>query len=339
MLFSLIYLVFVASLLWGGSWLYLSWKLGTPLPSAVDVWGYYYPELRSSAALGADIRPDDDFLDVLMLGGSTIDPAFGDVEGLLKAGLQREFGGRVRIYNLARSAHTSRDSALKFSRLADKPFDLILIYDGFNDCRMNNCPPDRFRDDYTHCVWYHSFEKRRQAGVISLPQEMLETLRHPIGLNAPVENLVQFGSNLKTPGPFRRNLEEILNAAKPHTSLVLLPTFAYHIPVNYSDDKFRRMELDYGTRAGDNRFPLKMWGRPADVAKCVTAHNQIVRKLAELHSGQTVCVDQDRLMSHIGDYFVDGCHFTDEGCRKFVDNLLPPVIARLREKFAVSTKQ
>ncbi len=337
-LFGVVYLAFLIVLFWGSSWLYLSWKIGTPITSKMTVWDYYYPELQGSGVLAADIRPGDDFIDVVMLGGSTIDWAFGDVEALLKAGLQREFGDRIRIYNLARSAHTSRDSQVKYSRIADKPFDLILIYDGFNDCRMNNCEKSQFRDDYTHCVWYNGFEKRRRTGLMTLPRQMLGELTEAINFEAPNVNYEQFGGELKTPGPFRQNLENILKSAQAQQSLVLLQTFAYHIPANYSDEKFDRHELGYGKRVQSAGFPLRMWGRPVDLVKGVEAHNQIVRNLAEQHPGQTVFVDQDRSMSHHVRYFVDGCHFTDDGCRKFVDNLLPAVVRRLREKRIPSTR-
>lgn len=326
------YLAFVAAVLWAGSRLYWSWKLGVSLTGTIQVWDHYYPELRTSGVLSAKIQRDDEFLDVVMLGASTLERSWGDIESLLKAGLEREFGDRVRVFNLAKVAHTSRDSALKFSRIADKPFDLVLIYDGFNDCRMNNCPREMFRDDYTHCGWYQALEKRRQAGSVNLPFELLGDLGQAIGIGPPQENFIQYGSDLKTPGPFRRNLEEILTAAKKHDSLVLLQTFAYHIPAGYSDAKFKRGELDYSLQRGDRRCPLEMWGRAPNVVKCVDAHNRGVHELALIHPQHTVFVDQHELIPHDGDHFVDACHLTDQGCRQFVDNLLPAVVKRLRER-------
>lgn len=337
-LFGLIYLLFLGSLLWGGSWAYLSWKVGKPLSSRLDIWEYFYPELHTSGVLTAEIRTDDDSIDVLMLGASTINRAFGDVEARLKAGLQREFGERVRIYNLAKIAHTSRDSATKYSRIKDRPFDVIVIYDGFNDCRMNNCVPGSFRDDYTHCAWYNGFRKRQLAGTISLPQELMGDVTHVIGIGEPDQNLMQYGGELKTPGPFRHNLEEILTAAQDQHSLVVLQTFAYHIPADYTLDKFVAGKLDYGSRSESKPCPLHMWGRPRDIARCVETHNQVIRDLAREHPQRTLFVDQDRSLSHTGKYFVDGCHFTDEGCRQFVDNLLPSLIQRLRDQQAASRK-
>lgn len=326
------YLVFLVAVTWAGYRLYWNWKLGVPLTGSIEVWDHYYLELRRSGALTADVRPDDEFLDVVMLGGSTLENSWGDIEALLKTGLQRELGDshRVRVFNLAMVAHTSRDSLLKFSRIADKPFDLILIYDGFNDCRLNNCPPEMFRDDYTHCVWYRAMEKRRKAGTVTLPQELLHGT--PTIEMRPDSQFLQYGGDLKTPGPFRQNLEEILTLAKRQESLVVLQTFAYHIPPNYSDAKFKRGELDYSHQRGLNHCALELWGTAPNVVKCVDAHNGIIRELARTDPGHTVFVDQHRLIPHDGRHFIDACHLTDAGCRKFVDNLLPSVVKRLRDR-------
>lgn len=327
------YLVFLVAVMWAGYRLYWSWKLGVPLTANIAVWDHYYPELRRSGVLTADVRPDDAYLDVVMLGGSTLENSWGDIEPLLKAGLQRELGDghRVRVFNLAMVAHTSRDSLLKFSRIADKPVDLILIYDGFNDCRMNNCPREMFRDDYTHCVWYRAMEKRRKAGMVTLPPELLAETSPAIGMD-PDKHYSQYGGELKTPGPFRHNLEEILTLAKRHESLVVLQTFAYHIPPGYSDAKFKRGELDYSHQKGLNHCALEMWGTAPNVVKCVDSHNGIIRELARSNPGHTVFVDQHRLIPHDGRHFIDACHLTDAGCRKLVDNVLPAVVKRLRER-------
>ncbi|MES2790616.1 MAG: hypothetical protein V4719_13480 [Planctomycetota bacterium] len=332
-LFLVSYIVFLTALCWFGYRLYWSFKQGAPLATGKnDIWDDFYPTLRNSGVLTAEFKSPPDEINVVMLGASTIENAWGDVEERLRTGLQREFGKGVRVFNLAEVAHTSRDSALKFSKIADKPFDLVLIYDGFNDCRMNNCPPEMFRDDYTHCAWYRSFEMRRKAGVSQLPVEVLRSLGRAIGMGDPEENLVQYGGDLKTPKGFRQNLEEILQSTREQNGLVLLQTFAYHIPEGYTDEKLKQGDLDFGRSRGRTRCPLQMWGRPADVISCVDAHNRVIRDLAESDPQHTIFVDQQKLLSPNGQYFVDACHFTDTGCRQFVDNLLPAVVQRLRQK-------
>jgi len=337
LIFSGVYLLFLVGLGWGGCRLYWKLKFDVPLTSSASVWDYFFPEIRRSGVLDANIKPDDEFLDVLMLGASTIESGWGNVEGILRSKLKLEFGDSIRIFNLATIAHTSRDSALKSKHLADKAFDLTIVYDGFNDCRMNNCSSDLFQNDYSHCARYRSFERRRVAGTIILPPELNQTLERTIGLGAPDTNLLQFGSDLKTPQPFRNNLESILEVAHQQRGLVILNTFAFHIPDGYSDEKLKRGELDFGSRAGSNRCPLQMWGRQSDVVSCVRAHNQVIKDLAKQQIQEVVLVDQARLLSDDGKNFTDVCHFTDLGCQRFVANLMDQVVPRLKSRWKSST--
>ena len=52
--------------------------------------------------------------------------------------------------------HASRDSWLKYSALGAARFDLVLFYQGINDARANNAPPEVFREDYAHYAWYET---------------------------------------------------------------------------------------------------------------------------------------------------------------------------------------
>ena len=92
--------------------------------------------------------------DILILGGSTISADYGSIGEHLRAGQQTRLGRPVRVFNLAYAAHNSRDSMLKHGSLAHQHLDLVVVYDGMNDTRMNNAPPGLFRNDYSHCMWY-----------------------------------------------------------------------------------------------------------------------------------------------------------------------------------------
>src|SRR5438128_105395 len=131
----------------------------TPFFSLNTIWYGYYPELRNSGALDAVIRNDDDVYDVLILGGSVISPAFHFDKDLVNSKFEAALKRPVRIFNLATPAHTSRDSLLKYRALAQQKFDLVILYDSINDTRMNNCPPQMFRADYTHCAWYRQIDR------------------------------------------------------------------------------------------------------------------------------------------------------------------------------------
>jgi hypothetical protein len=334
LLFVGVYLLFLLALIWGGGKLVWKWKFGVPLTAQAGVWDFYFPELRSSGVLDATIQADDGVLDVLLLGASTLEKGWGDIEERLRAALKRECGEHVRIFNLAVIAQTSRDSALKFSRIADKHFDVVLIYDGINDCRMNNCEGGQFREDYTHCARYDGFARRERAGSIALPAGSLPFHEQRIGIGSPRPELTKFGFELKTPTAFRQNLSLILEPALRHGSLIVLNTFAIHIPDGYTDEKLKRGELDFGIRVGSQRCPLDMWGQKADVIRCVTAHNLVIEELARTHPNTVLLVDQAEKMSADGKNFVDVCHFTDQGCQQFVDNVMaelgPRLQARLR---------
>ena len=69
-------------------------------------------------------RHDDDRFDVLLLGGSALDPDWGSIESRLAEKLRADLGDRCRVYNLARPGHTSRDSLLKYRQLEKEEFDL-----------------------------------------------------------------------------------------------------------------------------------------------------------------------------------------------------------------------
>ncbi|MDB5384716.1 MAG: hypothetical protein JWM11_362 [Planctomycetaceae bacterium] len=321
-LFVGIYLLFLMFLVWGGGRLFWKWKFGVPLTAKADVWDYYFPELRSSGVLDADVRPDDDVLDVVLLGASTLEKGWANIDELLLEALKQEWGGPIRVFNLAVIAHTSRDSLLKFSRIAGKPFDVVLIYDGFNDCRMNNCPPELFREDYTHCSRYASFEDRKRRGSIMRPLDTMNLTEPLIGLGSPDLEAAKFGVLLKTPEPFRQNLNRILELARAQGSLVVLNTFASHIPEDYTDEKLQRGEMDFGKKEGAQRCPLEMWGRKSDVVTCVRVHNEVIQQVAQQDPKTVLLIDQAARLSGDGQNFIDVCHFTDQGCRNFVGHVM-----------------
>src|SRR5262249_42013504 len=138
------------------------------------VWDMYYPEIRFSKVQQVRPRHADDWFDVLILGGSVVAAGYGEVQEHLSRRLHDAVGGQFRICNLARPAHTSRDSLLKYSRLAGEQFEVVIVYDGINDVPMNCCPREKFRDDYTHFAWYYGFQKKLELGQASLPPDLVE---------------------------------------------------------------------------------------------------------------------------------------------------------------------
>jgi hypothetical protein len=293
-------------------------------------WFAYYPQLSTSGVLNKSGDGPSDTFDVLILGGSTISDQFGTIGPRLARSLQPRVGRPVRVYNLACYAHTSRDSVLKYRLLAQRRFDLVVVYDGINDARMNHAPPERFRDDYRHCRWYETlrFVERRpwisSLALVFTGKFALDRFAESTGLtwylprHAPGEELMEHACAVRSREAFRRNYEEIVTTAAARGDRLLLMTFAYHIPADYTRERCLSGVLDYGNGCPE---PVELWGRPDNVAKAVDAHNEVLRELASVHS-EVVFVDQFRRLARGAATFNDCCHLTDEGCRLFVENIL-----------------
>jgi hypothetical protein len=96
-------------------------------------------------------------------------------------------------------------------------------------------------------------------------------------------------------------------------------TFAWHIPPDYTREKFESRRLDYGS--GLHELPAEVWGRPRHVAATIEAHNTAIRELAGRYDN-VIFIDQQRLLPADGEHFSDPCHLTEAGCRAFVENVL-----------------
>ncbi len=326
-------MLFCWGLVFAGSKLFWRFRAGVPFNQTAKIWDFYYPELRQSRVKELHPRHDDDRFDILLLGGSVLEPAWGSVTACLEVKLRAEIGERFHIFNLAHSAHTSRDSLLKYSQLADEQFELVIVYDGINDVRLNCCPRAQFRDDYRHYAWYNSLQKHLDAGSIMLPASLLDEaalLSETFAFDPANEALLEEGRDIKTARPLRQNLDEIARVAGNRGDKVLFTTFAYFIPVNYTHDLFKKCELDYSFRTDGRSCDAEMWGKPLYVVAALEAQNAAIRDLAAQHP-EVLFVDERELTPEQGRLFVDPCHLTDEGSRQFVENLWPAVKRRLAE--------
>ncbi|MGE5194901.1 MAG: hypothetical protein ACM3U2_20605 [Deltaproteobacteria bacterium] len=331
-LFLGVYLAFCWGVVFLGAKLFWKFRAGVPFDETAFVLDYYFPEIRLSKVKETHPRYDDGFFDVLLLGGSVLEPGWGNVEEELRAKLQGALGDRFRVFNLAHSAHTSRDSLLKYRELAWEQFDLVIVYDGINDVRLNCCPRESFRDDYSHFAWYRSMQKhidagtmRQRAGVIEQARVAAETF----AFDSSDDALLEEGGDIKTARPFRRNLEEIAWTATGRGDAVLMSTYAYYIPADYTQERFRDRTLDYAFRADGRSCDAETWGKPRYVAAAIDVQNDALRALMEEHP-EMLFVDERKAMPEQGRLFVDPCHLTEDGSRQFVDNLWPAVMKRLR---------
>lgn len=324
LLFVAAYLAFVALLLFVAFRIILKYRANVPLTgemTELDVWKSYYPQLESSTAKRSSIKTnamadvdDDKNYDVLFLGASVLEQVVRRVEP--SAFESFADGLPIRLYNLTMSAHTSRDSLLKFRLLKNREFDLIVIYHGINDARMNCCPADEFQSDYSHCAWYSGMAKRVKARQITFADVLQDATDRLIPLGEPSSELASFGRDLKTSESFRANLTEIVElAAMQKSTRVALVTFATFVPKNYSKQAYQNGELGYA----DGRYgmTLESWGQPEAVLAAVHAHNLVVREVAASND-RVVLLDFDEQLSGDAKLFSDPCHLSAEGCEQFL---------------------
>ena len=128
------------------------WSLRKDAPFFSPTRYFYYPELRDIERIKID--NNDKCFDILLLGGSVLNRNWGNISHLFLEKVTYAKKQKIRVHNLSEPGHTSRDSYFKYRNLFDKKFDLVLIYHGINDLRLNNCPPHIYKADYSHYSWY-----------------------------------------------------------------------------------------------------------------------------------------------------------------------------------------
>jgi hypothetical protein len=288
----------------------------------------FYPELESVEATALAV--DDGVFDILMLGGSSLHPRWGHVQPMLATRLALQMDSEVRIHNLAVGSHSSRDSYLKYEHLRETPFDLVLFYHGINEARANNAPAEVFDLEYDHYAWYrqvNALRRHPEIAYLALPYATAigwSLLGERLGWvavippNTPRADSVAHGAQVKSSEAFRRNLTGILELAREKQEHIVVMTYAYYVPDDYSEEKFERKELDYMLHI----FKIELWGAPDHVVAAIEAHNRVVRQVTPRYANAQL-LDQEALIPKRGFYFYDVCHLSENGSARFVDNLLP----------------
>ncbi|MFM8580321.1 MAG: hypothetical protein ACKOFW_02335, partial [Planctomycetaceae bacterium] len=326
-LFLLGYLLFCYLLAWLG--IHTFWYLSAAVPfhQRPTLGDQYFPGIRLQGLRDHTPRHNDGVFDLLLLGGSVIHREWGTVEAELRNRLERARPGRFRLYNLSQPGFTSRDSLLAYRLLDQCEFDLVLVYDGINDVRLNCCPPELFADDYGHAPRYAALRgdlTRRAQGVWQIAKQGLTTDLQ-WGTGDPV--LLDHARQPQTPRTLRANYAGLLELAEQRGDPVLLLTYAWHLPADYTLEKFSNHELDYA-RDAPARCAAELWARPADVNNILTLQNAEIRDLAKQHPRASL-YDLAEHLPRTGGNFVDPCHLTPAGCAKFVELIWPEVEQRV----------
>lgn len=343
----LLYVLIIAEI---GSRAYWKIKRDMPFFSGREDWyNRFYDEMKDSNVWTADLRPDNGYFDVLLLGGSALDrihTALGKDSRVIQERLEKFFiksgkpGKSVRIFNLANPGLTTRDSLIKYRVLGDakKHFDLVIVYHGINDTRLNNCPPEKFKDDYTHGGWYEQI-RRMEAQVALLPFFTLpytiqytvihimssKKLHYYVPRHKQNPDWVAHGADIKTGRPFRRNMQEILDLAAARSEPVLMMTFAWYVPEDYSITKCKGGQLDYAPSPAPSA--VELWGSIEGVTKGLKVHNDIIRDLGD-ENEKMIFVDTERLIPRIGENFNDVCHLSAAGKKLWLQEILAAMKTR-----------
>ena len=315
-IFFLIYAVYVVSLLGVGyrAYLWLVYSVApADLSNKIDPYRLHYPELYTRNILQSSRSPDE--LQVLLLGGSVAEQV-GDA---LSAALTQQLNRPVRVHNAAVSAHTTRDSLNKLQWLCEQGagFDLIVIYHGINEVRMNCIPDDAFRDDYAHCQWYRSFDRLKRHRTLSMGNVAEDTLDRTIGLGPPDIDAFEYGAKIKTGPAFHSNLEQMIAMAHEHQTPVVLMTFATYWVDNYSREAMEAGTLGYAR--GQYGLATELWGAPENVHRGVNVHNEQVVAVARKHP-EELFVDMASALTELP-LFSDVCHLSPAGIDRFVEIL------------------
>jgi len=298
----------------------------------------FYPELeRIPGELGGETT-----YDVLLVGGSVL-WEWAQLPDTARQLAQITIDGKpVRTHLAALPAHTSLDSLHKLRYLAEQPFDLYFLYQGINEIRTNNVPPRHWRADYSHYSWYAeaNFFQRNAAAIdaglrspvvlFRLEQLLLTSLgiRKLLPTDWPADEFLEYGSDVRSAEPLRRNVEQMLDIALHNGTPFLLSTFAWHRPENYDIENYRRPAPapEEGVYRDFFVLPIELWGRPDDVVRALELHNEVLRSMHG-HPAVLAVLPMDGRIPKNAEFFEDICHFTEQGYAEFGKNLIAAIVS------------
>jgi len=320
--------------------LFLSVNFKVPIFEYSNPIGQYYPEL----AKAEEYQYDENKTNLLVLGGSvvydgtiiqelngqTIETSFCDFTSLLPS---EEFN----VLSVAAPGHNSLDSWYKYDFLKDEKFDVVFVYHGINDTRTNNIRENMFDVDYRHIEFYddlwivrnsgyqrrsripftvkwiaHSMRKFRKKYI---PREFFYGL-----LAGEPEPYLQEGKFIKSTASFKRNLNYIYVMSKSKGEQFVMGTFAWHLPDDYSYDKFKNKELDYDQQL----YPTELYGLAINVERGLIAHNKVIRELFSQEPAINI-IAANEIIPKNGEHFDDVCHLNQLGCSILGSQLLDVV--------------
>jgi hypothetical protein len=274
---------------------------------------------------------------ILILGGSVIS-TWSHMERWLEKLLQPHFPKEIiRVYNAAASANTSLDNLIKYRLLADQEFDLVIYYEAINETRFNNVPAELFLDDYTHVEWYRDVNlilQHTELRYTVIPYtlhliyaKLKNVYMRPesLDMNTVKPEYVNYGNDIKTSVPYRKNIQELITTAKSRQEPLLLLSYASFFPegirlTGAETDKRYFSTCEY-------QCSISIWGAPENVRKGIKAHNDQLRELVALN--KTHYLDMEVAMPRTKENFCDVCHLSAQaGEEQFASILKDHIISK-----------
>ena len=264
------------------------------------------------------------------------------------APLFRSQGLRVRLASTGVPAHMTYDSLWKYEYwYRGYDFDLVTWYHAINDSRANNYPRTVFREDYTQLPYFRQYAPifawigrhpvLSKSFAVSFVAKLVgkawirfsPAFQREAPYNDPRNDpWLPQGADIKTAPVFERNLEAFLALAKARGQRVLLLTYAYYLPADYTNERFLAKQTDYSFMP--EGVATEVWGRKENVVKAIETHNTITRKVAA-RNPEVIFFDMEKWMPKDRAHFIDICHWTDLGRRRFAEGVLAALEPHRRE--------
>lgn len=257
---------------------------------------------------------------VLILSSSALTTEWGNYASVFSKKLNNS-ENNWEVYNASGVGFSSLDNLNTYLLLKELHFDYVLFYNGINDSRINNCPPELFNENYNHLSWnneINTIQKHAEINITVIPffldyyGQKIKAQVCPDCFIAEnyheQESWQSYGADFKSLLSFDQNCQKIIEAKSPESKLLFV-SFATYIPENYSFTKFANQSLDYNFHK--NSREVEVWGSPKNVANFMLNLNN---NLATHHqpSSQVYYYDiRDKLTNPV--YFADVCHFSEEG--------------------------
>lgn len=276
----------------------------------------YYPMVE---AIKTNYQ-NDELPKVLVLSSSALTPEWGNFAKHFEEYLNNK-KTTWQVYNAAGVGFSSRDNLNTLKLLEDLHFDQVIFYNGINDVRLNNCPPELFDDQYRHISWSnetYTILKHNEMDIFTLPffldyQYQLLKAKYCsdcfIAKNYHEQEAWQdYGDNFQSLASFRKNVEAVIASKSPETILHLV-SFATYIPEDYTFEQFAEHQLDYNFH--ENSREVEVWGYPKNVEAYMLNANQELESLED--PSAEVYFHDIRPELKQANYFADVCHFSAPG--------------------------